>query len=199
MRISLAITFILLVFTYRFAHSSDESAGQIGPNDSTVTYADLQILGSALGVFSESFDYDWDVPHCVHFTVVISERGAKANQVDARGHCGLDGPHRITIQWRDQDERVGLYFNHLLREENSYYGGFSGPTFDKPVGAIGTNSSPLTNLAELAYDRPVELTRREYFNSGMDEITQEYVQKVYLSVSVFVELRNNPDRKIGSE
>ena len=198
MRISLVITFILLVVTYHVAHSSDDSAVQIGPNDNTVSHADLQILGSALGVFSESFDYESDVPHCVHFTVEVSELGEEANHIDAGGHCGLGGPHRITIQWRDKDDKVSLYFNHMHREENSYYGGFGGPTFDKPAGVIGTNGGPLTSVTEFALGRPLELTRREFFSSGIDETTQEYFHKVHVSVSISVELRSNPEKKIGS-
>lgn len=199
MRISPFITFIIFALVSCTVFSSDRNALQIAPHDNEVSFADLQILGTALGVSTESFDYEAEQPHCVHFTVEISERGFESDQLDARGACGLVGPHRITFQWREKDEEIGLHFHLIHREKDSYYIGFSGPTFNKPIGANGTNSAPLTTTADFAYGQQLELTHREYVSSGVDEATGEYFREVEVSITVFVELRSNPGRKIGSE
>jgi hypothetical protein len=178
------------------AHSLSVDTVKIGSPGSDLTHADLQILASAAGVHSESFDYEAQKPHCLHFWLELTENEAAPDLIDAGSECDLAGPHRITVQWRERNDSVTshLFLQHLGQGN---FTGIEGPTFEKfpgPSGVAVNRNIPL----ELAYEQRSELTRWTHTATG-GENTQGKAWNLRKQAVVYVELRDNPETIIGTK
>lgn len=187
---------VLLASAFGSALAADAEAIEIRPQGAEITLADYQILAAAAGVRTESFDYEADRPHCVHFWVELTENEEEPELLDACGQCGEAGPHRITIQWREKDDSVGLHF-FLHHRKGLRWGGFEGPKFEKPSGPGGRSSGAFTP-AEFAFDQRSELTWSEYTAYIRDEATGSMDPTWRKRAVVYVELRENSEGIMGT-
>jgi hypothetical protein len=178
------------------AHSLSIDTVEIRSPRSDLTHADLQILASAAGVHSESFDYEAEKPHCLHFWLELTENGAAPDLIDAGSECDLAGPHRITVQWREKNDRVTSHF-FLQHLGQGNFTGIEGPTIEKFPGPGGIGIGRNVPL-ELAYDQRSELTRWTHTASGAETAASEDWNLRKQAV-VYVELRDNPETIIGTK
>ena len=158
---------------------------------------DLQNLGDAVGVKIEMFDYEIPISHCVHFSVELHVDSDPPEVIDARGECSDGGPHRLTVQWRENDGEVQLYF-YLYRRDIGQGGGIGGPQFDVSGhggwSGGGTRSQPV-----FKFGQRTQLTGASYYKSMKNEYTGLWEREWTKRIVVFAELRENPEVIIGTE
>jgi hypothetical protein len=161
-----------------------------------VTVRDLQYLGYAVGVKMNSFDYEISDHHCVHFWVSLQVDSNEPEVMDARGLCTDAGPHRLTVQWREKEGALNLYFYLYRRDESQSSSGVGGPQIDISGHGVwsGRRVSPAldygvrTTLADVSYGRTVK-----------NEDTGHRVREWTKRIMVQVELRANPEKILGTE
>lgn len=189
---SSAAQFAILILASH-AVSSSEGSLKIRPQGPGVSHADLQILAATLGVRTESFDYEASRPHCVHFWVESTVNDENPDIIDARGECGESGPHRLTVQWHKKDDKVHLNF-YLNHRDEKYSLGLGGPNFDiRDTGWEG--GAAIQIPTEFKFGQRSKLTEYRYQRSGYGEPTPNWAR----SIAIFVELRENPERIVGTE
>ena len=189
---NLTVVFAISVLAPHSVSSAD-TALQVRPQDPEVSQLDLQILAAALGVRTESFDYEASRPHCVHFWVESSVNNAVPDTIDARGACGESGPHRLTIQWRKKDDQVQLYFYLHHRDEKSLLG-LGGPHF-KIRDAAWEGGGGIQIPTDFNFNQRSKLTEYRYERSGSGDPAPSWAR----SIVVYVELRENPAGIIRTE
>ncbi len=162
-----------------------------------VSQRDLEHLASALGVRMVIFDYEVPRNHCVHFSVELHSSDLLEDSIDGPGQCGRGGPHRLTVQWREKDGEVQLYYylNHLVTGSG---GGTSGPRFNVS-GYGGRGGGGPAESAGLEFGNRVRLTSASYTGFVFNQNTGQAERDWRKHIVVFVELRENPDGVIGSE
>lgn len=159
---------------------------QILPVDGSPQIRDLANLADAVGVRFRIFDYETAEPHCIHFYVEEVEDSGDVRRQDGHGLCGLAGPHRLTVQWKEAQDQVDFRFLRF-RRDSEQGGSVAGPTVPTPKGAGFTEYA--VEPPELAYGDETLLLRGMYgWNDGPRT-----------EFRVLAELRRNPEGVIGTE
>ncbi|MEM7504442.1 MAG: hypothetical protein AAF417_20560 [Pseudomonadota bacterium] len=168
------------------------TAGSVALGDATLDKVDnrLQVrdlanLAGALGVGFELFDYELDDPHCIHFFV---DETAESDRIrhDGHGLCGLGGRHRLTVQWKVENEQVQVRFMRYRRDIEQGVT-ITGPSF--PAPASGGFTEYAIDRPQLDYDRETVLFHGAFGQN----------QGPRTEFKVLAELRPNPSQTVGTE
>lgn len=190
----LGLTFILFMLNMGPAMAETYGLTRV---QGEVSIRDLENLGHAIGVNMDIFDYEVPIHHCVHFSVELHVNSDPTKVIDARGLCSNEGPHRLTVQWRENDGDVNLYF-YLYRRDIRQGSGVGGPRFDI-AGHGGWSGGGARSQPVFEIGQRTQLTGASYYKSMKNESSGLWERESTKRIVVFAELRENPEGIIGTE
>ena len=178
-------TIVVWMLTLTAISSLASGEAKLTKVDTDLRVQDLANLADVLGVRFEIFDFEIEEPHCVHFFVDKIDENTTV-RLDGHGLCGLAGPQRLTIQWTEVAGQVQFQFRRFRRDIEQG-GSVSGPRFLVPEH--GGLTEYAIESPQLAYDQETVLYHGAYgWNAGPRT-----------EFKILTELRENPDRVIGTE
>lgn len=171
---------------------------ELRPGLSDISMQDLRNLAFAVGVDMGIFDYEIAEDHCLHFFVEVREDHDPAETIDSRGVCSVGGPHRLTIQWREQDGELLFHF-FLSRRDIRQGGAEYGPRIDV-AGNTGWHGGAMYVVPpKLEFGERTALVNLRFPGAAPAPETGRPAPEWSKQITVLGELRENPEGIIGTE